>query len=276
MTPHHRSRALPLAALSALLLLCTSCASKSGPTPSRTLDRITETGEIRVGTSGEQPPLSMTARNGELLGLDIALARVLARSMGVEARFVKLPFSQLLDALLAGDVDLVMSGMTITPQRSRRATFVGPYYTSGKSLLTKSERVAAIEIPQDLDAPELRLAALAGSTSEAFLRSSAPRAQLVFTESLEEAVRKVRNDEVDALVADRETCSFAVLRRPDAGLIAPENVFSLEPMGIALPPDDARLAGLIQAYLDALREGGALEKATRIWFKDPSWVKQLR
>ena len=102
--------------LTGLLLLCTSCASAPAAPPRSALDRITETGEIRIGTSGEQPPLTMTARNGELLGLDIALARVLAQSMGVEARFVQLPFGQLLDALLAGQLDLVMSGMTITPQ----------------------------------------------------------------------------------------------------------------------------------------------------------------
>ena len=102
------------------------------------LSRIVDSGEIRVGTSGEQPPLTMTARNGELIGLDVALSRVLAQSMGVEARFVRLPFRKLLDSLEAGEVDLVMSGMTITPARSRRATFVGPYYTSGKSILTRS------------------------------------------------------------------------------------------------------------------------------------------
>ena len=262
--------------LTGLLLLCTSCASAPAAPPRSALDRITETGEIRIGTSGEQPPLTMTARNGELLGLDIALARVLAQSMGVEARFVQLPFGQLLDALLAGQLDLVMSGMTITPQRSRRTTFVGPYYTSGKSLLTKSADLAAIEIALDLDSPDLTLAALAGSTSEAFVRRSAPQATLVATPLLEQAIQMVITGEVDALVADRETCSFAVLRHPDAGLIATPNTFTLEPMGIALPPDDARFAGLVRSYLDALRERGALERAQSIWFKDSAWVKQLR
>lgn len=274
--------ARPRLALCTAIALLAGCASSGpaepsgGPAASPGLERITRTRELRIGMSGEQPPLTMTARNGELIGLDIALGRVLAQSMGVDARFVQMPFGQLLDALEKREVDLVISGMTITPERSRRVTFVGPYFTSGKSILTRSERLAAAKVPQDLDAPEIRLAALAGSTSESFARRATPRAQLFPTERLEEAIRRVRDGEVDALVADRETCAIAILRHPDAGLIAPDTVFTVEPMGIAMPPDDPRLARLVESYLDALRERGVLEKARDFWLRDPSWAKELR
>jgi ABC-type amino acid transport substrate-binding protein len=240
------------------------------------LSRIVATGEIRVGMSGEQPPLTMTARSGELFGLDVALSRVLARSMGVEVRYVQRPFGELLDALEAGEVDLVISGMTITPRRTARATFIGPYYTSGKSILTRSKQLAAVEVPEDLDTPDLRLVALAGSTSEEFVQGTLPRAALITTKGLDEAVQKVVSGEVDALVADRETCDFAVLRHPDAGLIASPAVFTVEPMGIAVSLDQPRLANLVETYLDALAESGALQKARTFWFKDPSWVQNLR
>ncbi len=265
-----------LAVLCCLLFIPVACAPKQEPEPVGPLRRIVESGELRVGTSGEQPPLSMTARNGDLLGLDVALARVLARSMKMEAKIVPLPFGRLLDALEAGDVDIVMSGMTITPSRSQRAIFLGPYYTSGKTILTKSKKLAATSIAEELDREDLRLAALKGSTSEEFARDSLPRATLVVTEGLDEAVAMVVKGEVDALVADRETCSFAVLRHPDAGLIAASTSFTVEPMGIAVALDNPRLANLIQAYLKALADSGTLEKAQAFWFKDPSWVKNLR
>jgi ABC-type amino acid transport substrate-binding protein len=162
---------LSCALLPALWL--SGCASSGNGSPGA-LTRIVESGVIRVGMTGEQPPLTMLSRDGEFLGMDVALMRVLARSMGVEARFVRLDFDKLLDALEDGDVDVVMSGMTITPQRVERATFVGPYFTSGKTLLTRSEELAMIEIAEDLDRPELRVAALRGSTSEEFARSSLP------------------------------------------------------------------------------------------------------
>jgi polar amino acid transport system substrate-binding protein len=246
------------------------------PRPPSALTRIFDQLQIRVGMSGEQPPLTMTAKSGELFGLDVALSRVLAQSMGVEAVFVRMPFAKLLDALEAGEIDMVMSGMTITPARSRRATFIGPYFTSGKSLLTKSEELAKVKVPQDLDTEGLRLVALEGSTSEGFVRKRLPKAALLPSPSLDEAIRLVLEGTVDALVADRETCHFAVLRHPDAGLFQSEAVFTVEPMGIAVGVDDTRLARLIGIYLEALEDRGVLQQARDFWFRDPSWVKSLR
>ncbi len=274
MFEHHRPSRVLLCC--ALALLFVGCAARSAAKPSQGLERIVAKGVIRVGTSGEQPPLTMTARNGNLIGLDIALSRVLAQSMGVDAEFVKLPFGRLLPALESGDVDIVMSGMTINPSRSQRVTFVGPYYTSGKALLTRSEEIAAAGVAAELDSAELRVAALAGSTSEEFARRALGQTDLVFTEQLEEAIAMVIVGEVDLLIADRETCDFAVLRHPDAGLIAPPTTFTIEPMGIAVARDDPRLANLIQNFLTALGDAGALETARAFWFKDPSWVKDLR
>ena len=244
--------------------------------PPHGLARIVATGEMRIGTSGGQAPFSMTTRGGELVGLDVAIARILAQSMGVEPRFVALPFAQLLPALEAGDVDLVMSGLTITPERAEHAAFVGPYLTSGKALLTRSKTLAHAATAHDLDAPKLRFAALAGSTSEDFVRHSLPQAQLVLAPELDDAVAMVLDGRVDGLVADRETCSVAVLRHPGAGLLESKATFTVEPLGIAVPLDDPRLAALVRTYLDALASRGVLEKSRAFWMTNPSWVKDIR
>jgi polar amino acid transport system substrate-binding protein len=262
--------------LCATLLLLAACATHETVERSAGLTRIASTHELRIGMSGEQPPLTMTTRSGELIGLDVALARVLGQAMGVETRLVQMPFGELLGALEAGQVDLVMSGLTITPERAQRVTFVGPYYTSGKSILTRSPSLAAVKIPEALDRPELRLVVLTGSTSESFARRAAPRAQITAVPMLEQAIRMVREGEADALVADRETCAVASLRHPGEGLLAPDVVFTIEPMGIALASDDPRLARLVGTYLDALRERGVIEKARAYWLNDPAWVEELR
>jgi polar amino acid transport system substrate-binding protein len=263
--------------LALVLAVAAGCGAMRGKQQPQSggLARIVDSGELRIGMSGEQPPLTMMSSGGELLGLDVALGRVLAQSMGVRAEFVQMPFANLIDALESHEVDLVMSGMTITPERTARVAFVGPYFTSGKSLLTRSPELAAIRIASDLNSPKLRLAALEGSTSETFVRSTAPDAKLVATAGLFQAIQKVIEGKADALVADRETCAFAVLRYPDAGLIDAEAAFTVEPMGIAVPLDEPRLANLVQTYLNALAERGTLEKAQRFWLKDPSWVKDL-
>src|SRR5262249_56318297 len=120
-------------------------------------------------------------------------------------RFVTLPFADLLPALERGDVDLVMSGLTITPARAQRAAFVGPYVTSGKTLLTRSKKLAAAQTASELDLPKLRFAALAASPSEDFARASLPRAHLLLADEPEQAVGWLLAGKVDGVLADRET-----------------------------------------------------------------------
>ncbi len=61
----------------------TAGAGTSAPAPGR-LDRIIESGELRVGLSGNQPPLNMKNKSGEIIGLEVDLLEALAESMGLE------------------------------------------------------------------------------------------------------------------------------------------------------------------------------------------------
>jgi len=104
------------------------------------LDRIVQKGELTVGTSGNQLPFSVTTKEGDIMGLDADLATLMAAAMGVKVKFNTMPFSELLPALKAGKVDVVLSGMTITPERNLKVAFVGPYFISGKSIIIPFEK----------------------------------------------------------------------------------------------------------------------------------------
>jgi ABC-type amino acid transport substrate-binding protein len=81
----------------------------------------------------------------------VDLANLLANAMNVELKLVEMPFGELLEALEAGKVDVVMSGMTMTPERNLKAAFVGPYIISGKSILTKDSTVAMAQEADDIN-----------------------------------------------------------------------------------------------------------------------------
>ena len=99
----------------------------SGPAPAGTvLDRILKKGELVVGTTGTQPPLSMTAKGGEIIGLDADIAKLIATGLGVKIRFSKMLFSELIPALESGKVDMIISGMTMTSERNAKVPFIGP------------------------------------------------------------------------------------------------------------------------------------------------------
>jgi len=110
---------------------------------SPTLERIVKNQKVRVGMSGTQPPFNMKSRRGQLIGFDVDVANDLSAAMGVKLELVQKPFAELLPALERGEVDVVMSGVTMTPERSLKFNFAGPYYVSGKSVLTKSKELAS-------------------------------------------------------------------------------------------------------------------------------------
>jgi polar amino acid transport system substrate-binding protein len=246
----------------------------ASPTPTR-LQRILDSGELRIGLSGDKPPLNMANKNGEIIGLEVDLMNALTGSMGLNSNFVVRPFADLLPALERGDVDLVISGMTITPERNARFAFAGPYFISGKSVLTKSDTIANVDSATKLDDPARTYAALAGSTSEDFVRSVLPRAKLVSTRDYQSAVQMVVDDEVEAMIADFPICQLAVLQHPEAELSTLMTPFTVEPLGIALPADDPLLVNLIQNYLSTLENTGLLTQFKAKWFSDGSWISEL-
>jgi polar amino acid transport system substrate-binding protein len=240
-----------------------------------TLARVVENDELRVGTSGAQPPFSLVSKSGELIGFDIDLANLIADAMGVEVTFVQKPFGQLLDALEAGEVDIIMSGMTMTPARNLRVAFVGPYMVSGKSILTTSAALAKIEAAGDIDQSQVKMVALKGSTSQDFVSEVWPRMQLTVTDDYDAAIELVRKGEVGAMVADFPICALSVMRFPEDGFATLSQPLTLEPMGVAMPPNDPLFVNMMENYLGALEGIGILELLEEKWFQDGSWLIQM-
>jgi len=260
-------------ALMAVVMTLAAGAGFAGDSP--VLERIVKNGELRVGLSGSQPPLNATSRAGELMGLEVDLANLLGNALGVNTKFVKKPFPELLSGLKAGEVDVVISGMAITAQRSIDTAFVGPYMISGKSILTNSNALPAAQEAGEINRANLKLAALGNSTSEEFVKAVLPEAQLVTTQDYDSAVNMVLNDEVDALVADMTICLLTMPRCPDKGLATLSEPLSLEPVGIALSPSDPQLRNLLENYMAAFEGTGILEGLRKKWLEDGSWIAAL-
>lgn len=239
------------------------------------LSRIVSSGTLRVGMSGAQPPLNFKGKDGAIQGLEVDLARALAGLMGVELQIVERPFSELLGALAAGQVDVVSSGMTATPERSQRAAFIGPYFLSGKSILTRSASLAGVAAAGDLDQESLTFAALEGSTSEQFVRTALPKAKLVTTPDYDAAVQLLLADKVSALVADREVVALTAFLHPKEGLASLRTPLTIEPIGLAVPVTDAPLIHYLHNALNALEAGGIMSTLRARWLERGDWVQQL-
>jgi polar amino acid transport system substrate-binding protein len=254
-----------------LVLAAVGCRPATGSD----LARILAAGELRVGTSADLPPLNLRDREGRVAGLEADLVRALGQAMQLEVRFVEKPFAELLPALERREVDLVVAGLTITPERNARVAFAGPYFISGTSLVSRSQALTEHDDPSALDGAERRYAALESSTSVRFVRTHMPKAALVPVPNYEVGMQKLLAGEVDALVADFNACRLAQWRNPDAGLHVRMTPYTTEPLGIALPPDAPLLLNLVANYLNTLESTGELAQLKARWLSDGSGLAQL-
>jgi polar amino acid transport system substrate-binding protein len=238
------------------------------------LDRILKEKMLRVGTSGTQPPMTAVTKTGERIGMDIDIARTMAAAMGVEVEFVPLPFGKLLPALESGSVDMVISGMTITPARNRSFAFVGPYLLSGKGILAKSARYLELQEAAGLNTSDVTISVLKGSTSQQFAEKLIPKAKLVPVDSYEEAIEMIKNDVADVLIADYPFCALTAYRNRASGMISGEHPLTYEPIGIAMP-EDALLINWTQNFLSLLQGTGQLKALQQKWLTGGAWVDQL-
>jgi cyclohexadienyl dehydratase len=141
-----------------LALLCLACAAKA--VPERPL--------LRVGTSGDYAPFSLRDGAGRRSGFDVELARAYARERGLRVRWVPLRWATLERDFAAGRFDVVMSGITVRPERSLTGRFSVPVTTSGAVLLARSKA---------LD-PRARIAVNAGGHLERVARRLFPAARI--------------------------------------------------------------------------------------------------
>ena len=239
------------------------------------LDRIQEKKELVVGTAASMPPLNMTTKDGQVIGMEMDLARLFASGMDVKLTLKPMNFNDLLPALEAGQVDMVLSGMTMTPGRNLKVAFVGPYFASGKSVLAKMVNVGLVDEIAKMNNPDKVLVALKGSTSQMFVERVIPNAKLVLANDYDQAVAMVRNDKAIVMVADYPICMVSVYRYPDAKLGTLEKPISYEPVGVALPAGDPLLVNWVQNFLQTLEKTGQTKMLLEKWFKDTSWVSRL-
>jgi polar amino acid transport system substrate-binding protein len=256
-----------------LSLMCVGC-STLGMGGNGT-DRIKNSGQLRVGMSGDYPPLNAKTSDGYLIGFEADLAAALAAILRVELVLVEMPLGDLLDAVADGKVDVAISGLTMTPLRNLDVAFAGPYYIARKTMLASPEILAGVENVAQLRGRGLRVAAIEGGTSEELVKRTLPKSTHLFVADQGDAVDLVVNGDADILIADDPVARFALLRNPGTDLILVESSYSAEPIGIAIAPEDHLFVNLVENYLSSLEQIGLLEQLRTKWFENNDWVGRL-
>lgn len=172
--------------------------------------RIQRQGRLVAGLAPDNPPFAFLTENMAIDGFDAAVMAAVADKLGVQVDMQELVFPSLLDALELGQVDAAIAALTVTEARSEEVDFTIPYYVGTEGILA-AEGGAATAVNTVNDLANYRIGAQAGTVYVDWLRENLvstdrlPAGNLVFFNTVDQAVAGLRGGEVDLLVLDNLT-----------------------------------------------------------------------
>lgn len=172
-----------------------------------TLEKVKASGEITVGNSPDYPPFESIGDSGERVGFDIDLLHAIAEKMGVKVRWVTMDFAAIVTAVQSGQVDMGMSGFSISPERAEQVSFSIPYIASGQVIVVRNDSdITSVE-----DLKGKKIAVQLGTTGEQ-QADKIEGAEVVKPESYNIAFMMLNNKAADAVIADLSVADEFVKR----------------------------------------------------------------
>ena len=239
------------------------------------LETIQERGKLMVGMS-TFVPWAMRDKEGNLIGFEIDVATKLAEDMGVEVEFVPTAWSGIIPALLAEKFDVIIGGMSITPQRNLTVNFTAPYANSGQMMATNLELAAGATI-ESLNSADVNLTCRRGVVGCTILEKTFPKANILQFDDDAQAFQEVLNGNAHGVISSAPKPAFWAEANP--GKI--EVAFGGQPLstgneGFALRKGDADALNFFSNWILVNRSNGWLAERHDYWFKGQSaWIGQV-
>lgn len=219
---------------------------------------------LRVGISTRYPPVAFR-RDGQLAGLEVDLARGVGEELGKPVRFEVLAFDDLIPALEAGKIDVIMSGMSITAARARRVAFVEPYLRVGQMALVRADDFSRFVEPGSLDSAGVRIGFVEGTTGAHYVAASTKKATKVPVKGAEEGVAALRAGRIDVLIHDAPTIWRISLDPKEREILALYEPLTEEYLAWAVRKDDENLKQALDGVVKRWKETGRLDAAVKRW-----------
>jgi len=278
MQKARKSLALLLAlGLVLALVALTGCGSKTATTetpakteaPAADLGLVAD-GVLTVGSDTAFPPFE--SMNGSVAeGFDVDLANALAKEMGLTVNFTSQKFDTLIPQLKAGGTfDVIMSGMTITPEREKEITFSTPYIDSNQSITVVKGKIAKLD-GNDTAAVNTALTGKvigvqSGTTGEAWAKENIKGAkQIVPFDDTLAAFSALNAGKVDAVVNDLPVSAYLVKSSYTGDELIAE-IPTGEQYGIGISSSNTALKSAIDKALEAIKTSGEYKTIYMKWF----------
>ncbi len=227
---------------------------------------------LRVGITSDAPPI-VYKEQGEIVGLEADLAHGLAAEMGMEVEFVELDWADLIPALEAGRIDIIMSGMSITQVRRFRVAFCQPYMRAGLMALVRTADARRFSGPLGFVGGDETVAVQEGTTGDHFVQRYMKRAKRKGYATVTESYDALRKGKVDLMVHDAPVVWRLAADDPAAGLVPAPTNLTVEYYAWAVRRDDGALLLAANSALTKWMLDGTLLRLTLRWVPAvPGWL----
>jgi len=219
---------------------------------------------LRVGVAPTYPPV-IFEQDGQIVGIEADLARIVGESLDRPIVYERYAFADLLAALERGEIDVVMSGLSITPERARRVLFTEPYLQVGQLTLIRSKDIARFGRIHLIRRAGARVGYERGTTGEDYVAGELTRAVSFGFDDVDSGIRSLRAGRIDYFIHDAPTIwrmAGDPSHRDLHGLYHP---LTEEHLAWAVRPGDARLRMLLDTTLAHWKRQGMIEPIVDRW-----------
>jgi polar amino acid transport system substrate-binding protein len=236
---------------------------------------IEKRGVLRVGMS-TFVPWAMRSKEGDLIGFEIDVATKLAQDMGVEVEFVPTAWSGIIPALIAKKFDVIVGGMSITPQRNLTVNFTRPYAHSGQQMAANTKLSGSFTSMDDYNDSSVTIACRRGATPCNFAQERFPKASLRQFDDDAQAFQEVVNGNAHAMISSAPKPRFWSEAYPDKVFVANDGKnLSQGDEAFALRKGDIDTLNFFSNWILVNESNGWLAKTHAYWFEDQSGWKDM-
>jgi polar amino acid transport system substrate-binding protein len=219
---------------------------------------------LRVGVSADYPPL-VFEREGKIVGIEADNALAVGEIIGRKVSINNMPFDKLMPALLAGEIDVIMSGFSVTAKRSEQVLFTDSYMVVGQMAILHRDKIASFAQPWAVYRPGVRIGVEPGTTGAAYAERELTDAEISFYQNADAAFAALRGDQIDLYIHDAPTSWQLATTRENADLISLYSPMTEEMLAWAVRPGDDVLAGELNRALAVMKSNGTLQYILNRW-----------
>ncbi|HCZ8798058.1 TPA: ABC transporter permease subunit [Staphylococcus aureus] len=227
----------------------------------QTWEKIKERGELRVGLSADYAPMEFEHTvNGktEYAGVDIDLAKKIAKDNNLKLKIVNMSFDSLLGALKTGKIDIIISGMTSTPERKKQVDFSDSYMMTKNIMLVKKDKVSEYKDIKDFN--NKKVGAQKGTEQEKIAQTEIENASITSLSRLPDVILALKSGKVEGAVVEKPVAEAYLKQNPKLGISNVKFNEEEKDTVIAVPKDSAKLLSQINKTIKEVKDKGLIDK----------------